>query len=163
EPPVPSPESSVPSRGEGGRETRDPGPETQDCAMRRIAFVFLAATAAADDAPQWGARQSRNMVSGEKNLPESFDLESGRNVRWTARLGAETYCTPIVAGGRVFIGTNNDPPRDPRLPDDRGIFLCLDEQDGHLLWELALTKRGPTNYWDWPRSGHCSPATFEGA
>jgi outer membrane protein assembly factor BamB len=130
--------------------------------MKRLALVFLAAAAPANDSPQWGGRHSRNMVSSETGLPESFDLESGKNVRWTARLGAETYCTPVVASGRVLIGTNNESPRDPRLADDRGVFLCLDEKDGHLLWELALTKRGPTNYWDWPRSGHCSPATVEG-
>ena len=131
----------------------------------RVVAALLAAgllPAFAADQPQWGERWTRNQVSSETGLPETFDPATGRNVAWTARLGSETYSTPVVAAGRVFIGTNNDPPRDPRLKGDRGVHLCLDEKDGRLVWQLALTKRGPTAYWDWPRSGSCSPVTVEG-
>ena len=74
---------------------------------------FPAASAAADQ-PQWGQRWSRNMVSEERGLPEKFDPKTGENIQWSAKLGTETHSTPIVAGGRVFIGTNNGEPRDPR-------------------------------------------------
>ena len=116
----------------------------------------------ADDQPQWGQRYSRNMVSDETGLPESFDPATGKNIKWIANLGTETYSTPVVSGGRVLIGTNNDIPREPRHKGDRGILLCLDEKDGSLCWQLVVPKFIPSLYRDWPRSGICSPATVEG-
>jgi len=116
----------------------------------------------ADDQPQWGQRYSRNMVSGETNLPESFDPATGKNIKWIADLGTETYSTPVVSGGRVLIGTNNNIPRDPRHKGDRGVLFCLDEKDGSLCWQLVVPKLKPDLYRDWPRSGICSPATVEG-
>jgi outer membrane protein assembly factor BamB len=128
-----------------------------------VACVLAAAAAAtADDQPQWGQRYCRNMVSAETNMPESFDPATGRGVKWTARLGTETYLSPIVAGGRVLIGTNNGSPRDRRHQGDRGILLCLDANDGHLLWQLVVPKVGGDPYLDWPGGGLTSPATVEG-
>ncbi len=102
------------------------------------------------------------MVSDETGLIEDFDIQTGRNVKWVATLGSETWATPTVAQGRVFLGTNNDPPRDPRHKGDRAILLCLDEKDGSLVWQLVVPKLGPDVYLDWPRSGVVSPATIEG-
>lgn len=115
--------------------------------------------ASAADQPQWGARHSRNLVSDERNLPESFDPETGRNVRWVFELGSQSYATPIVAGGRVLVGTNNDPPRDPNNRGDRGVLLCLNEADGELVWHLAVPKRD--QFHDWPRVGMVAPPTVE--
>jgi len=70
----------------------------------------------ADDQPQWGQRHSRNMVSEERGLPADCDPKSGRNVRWVADLGTSTYSSPVVARGRVFIGTNNGQPRRSHVP-----------------------------------------------
>ena len=86
----------------------------------------------AADQPQWGQAWSRNMVSHEKGLPDSFDPANGRNVKWSARLGSQTHSTPIVAGGRVYIGTNNEEPRDPRQRGDRGVLMCFEEF--HSRW-----------------------------
>ena len=106
----------------------------------------------AADQPQWGQQGSRNMVSAEKGLPAWFDPgqrdpdtgridpQSTKNVKWTAPLGNITYGSPIVAGGRVFVGTNNNAPRDPRLPGDRGVLMCFDEATGELIWQLNLPK-----------------------
>jgi len=122
----------------------------------------LSVMALAGDQPQWGQAWTRNMVSDETGLIEDFDIQTGRNIKWVATLGSETWATPTVAQGRVFLGTNNDPPRDPRHKGDRAILLCLDEKDGSLLWQLVVPKLGPDVYLDWPRSGVVSPATIEG-
>jgi outer membrane protein assembly factor BamB len=128
-----------------------------------LGVVLLAAVAAgAADQPQWGQGFTRNMVSGETGLIEDFDPATGKNVKWVVSLGSETWATPVVAQGRVFIGTNNDPPRDPRNKGDRGVLLCLDEKDGSLRWQLVVPKLGPDIYLDWPRSGLVAPATVEG-
>ncbi len=130
-----------------------------------LAFCGLAMAASvvpAEDHLQWGQRFSRNMVSAETGLPESFDPAAGKNIKWVAPLGTESYSTPVIAGGRVLIGTNNQRPRDPRHKGDRGVLLCLDEKDGSLCWQLVVPKFTPMLYRDWPRSGICSPATVEG-
>jgi outer membrane protein assembly factor BamB len=102
------------------------------------------------------------MVSSETSLPDSFDPATGRNIKWVVPLGTESYGTPVVARGKVLIGTNNERPRDPRHKGDRGVLMCLDEEDGSLCWQLVLPKFTPMLYRDWPRSGICSPATVEG-
>ena len=101
------------------------------------------------------------MVSSERKLAESFDPATGENIKWIAPLGTESYSTPVVAGGKVLIGTNNGRPRDPRHKGDRGVMLCLDEKDGSLCWQFVAPKLIPMLYRDWPKSGICSPATVE--
>ncbi|MCX6909456.1 MAG: hypothetical protein NTY01_15635, partial [Verrucomicrobia bacterium] len=72
------------------------------------------APAWATDQPQWGQRYTRNMVSEEKGLPDNFDPKTGLNIKWSVALGTSTHATPVVARGKVLIGTNNEDPRDPR-------------------------------------------------
>ncbi len=102
------------------------------------------------------------MVSDETGLPDSFDPQTGRNVKWSVPLGTQSYGTPVVAGGKVLIGTNNGNPRDPRHQGDRGVLLCLNEADGSLAWQLVVPKLEGDIYLDWPESGICSPPTVEG-
>ena len=127
-------------------------------------FAFSNSTfiACAADQPQWGQAWTRNMVSDEKKLPDSFDPATGKNIKWAARLGTHNYSTPVVAGGRVYIGTNNEEPRDPKHQGDRGVLMCLDEKTGKFLWQLVIPKRDEDDYMDWPRTGISSEATIEG-
>lgn len=138
--------------------------------MKNIQCLFFGVTLAvsmahlltAADQPQWGEAWSRNMVSAEKHLSDGFDPATGRNIRWVVDLGTETHATSIIASGRVFIGTNNANPRDPKHQGDRGVLMCLDEKDGHLLWQLVTPKRDEDKYYDWPNTGMSSPVTVEG-
>jgi outer membrane protein assembly factor BamB len=100
-----------------------------------------AGTASADDQPQWGQRYSRNMVSAETGLPDRFGPKTGENVGWCAELGSECYSTPVVAGGKVLIGTNNGQPRDPKHRGDRGVLMCLNEADGSFAWQQEVLFR----------------------
>ncbi|MBN2001163.1 PQQ-binding-like beta-propeller repeat protein [candidate division KSB1 bacterium] len=130
---------------------------------RIISFLFishLCLTYAADQ-PQWGQKHSRNMISDETGLVDSFDPETGTNIKWKAPLGTQTYATPVVAGGKVFIGTNNENPRDPRHQGDRGVLLCLDETTGDLCWQLVVPKLPGDPYLDWPMEGIVSPPSIE--
>src|SRR6185503_16122642 len=127
-----------------------------------LALVLLCHSLDAKDQPQWGQGWSRNMVSSEKGLPDNFDPKAGLNIKWTADLGNETHSTPVVAGGRVYIGTNNGKPRDSKHQGDRGVMMCFSEKTGELLWQLVVPKREDDPYYDWPKSGISSPATVEG-
>ncbi len=131
--------------------------------LRPVVFLLLATLLSrAADAPQFGAAWSRNMVSPERGLPGDFDPKTGRNIKWAAKLGDETHSTPVVANGRVYIGTNNKEPRDPRHQGDRGVLMCFEEKTGKLLWQLVVPKREEDRYHDWPNAGISSPATVEG-
>jgi outer membrane protein assembly factor BamB len=126
--------------------------------------LWMTASTRADDQPQWGQRHSRNIVSDETGLPDHFDPATGAGIKWSVRLGSRTYSTPVISQGRVLIGTNNDrdPPWDPRHKGDRGVLLCLSEQDGSLNWKLVVPKLPGDPFLDQPHYGVCSPATVDG-
>jgi outer membrane protein assembly factor BamB len=90
-------------------------------------------------------------------------VHDGRVV-WSAKLGSQALGNPTVAGGRVFVGTNNDSPRDPRITGDRGVLMCFNDGTGELLWQLAVPKMPPHDNFngDEPRLGICSSPTVEG-
>jgi outer membrane protein assembly factor BamB len=102
------------------------------------------------------------MTSSETGLVDSVDVASGKGVKWRAALGTQSYATPVVAGGRVYIGTNNEAPRDPKHTMDAGVLMCLDERDGSLLWQLVSPKMEEDRYFDWPKTGWQSPPSVEG-
>lgn len=127
-----------------------------------ISILIANSLTFAGDSPQWGERFTRNMVSPETNLPAVFDPASGKNIKWIAELGSQTHSTPVVGSGRVFIGTNNDKPRNLKNTGDRGVLMCFDEKTGSFLWQLVVPKYSDDIYQDWPKAGICSPATVEG-
>ena len=148
--------------------------------MRCLWWLWVAlavvGNARAGDWPQWGGKPQRNMVSREKNLPVSFspgqwapdsphpDPSTTKNLKWAVRLGTETYGTPTIAGGKVFVGTNNGVPRDPRLRGDRHVLMCFDEATGRFLWQLVAPKlRQVSNFnGDFRGLGITSSPTVEG-
>lgn len=142
-------------------DTCGPTPPPAVLASLLVALLYPPA-ALAGDQPQMGARFHRNMVSAETGLPEAFDPLAGQGLLWQAELGSETHSTPVVASGRIWIGTNNGRPRAPRRKGDRGVLMCFNETDGAFQWQLVVPKITTSRYWDWPRAGICSPATVEG-
>jgi outer membrane protein assembly factor BamB len=114
------------------------------------------------DWPMWGGTEQRNMVSSIENLPSSWDVKTGRNVKWKAALGDTSYGNPVVADGKVFVGTNNGHPRNPDIQGDKGILMCFRESDGKFLWQAVSDKldSGPAN--DWPEQGVCSSPAVDG-
>ncbi len=141
-----------------------------------LAFLLTPAVTIARDWPQWCGSAGRNAVSDARHLPVDFEPaprksvgppQSLRGVKWCAPLGSQTYGSPVIAGGKVFVGTNNDPPRDPRFKGDRSALLCLDQSTGERLWELNVPKLPPQkkeDQWngDYPKMGISSPPAVEG-
>ena len=111
----------------------------------------------------WGGTPQRNMVNTvEKNIPDSWDIETGRNVKWIAQLGSQSYGNAIVAGGKVFLGTNNQALRQPKAKGDKGVVMCFAEKDGTFLWQLTHDKLAAGRVNDWPQQGICSSGCVEG-
>ena len=109
--------------------------------------------AVAGDWPQWGGGRQRNLVSAETGIPAAFDPgkkrrdrlgfdpATAKNVRWMVRLGSENYAGPVVAQGRVYVGTNDEDLDDDRFrPTRGGVLMCLDETSGDLVWRLVVPR-----------------------
>ena len=131
---------------------------------RSIVWALLAVTAATtgllakdpDPPAMFGGTPSRNMVSAEKGLPTKWDPATGLNIKWRQELGSQSYGGPVVYGGKVFVGTNNELGRDPRLKGDRGNLMVFRASDGEFLWQSAHQKLPQGRVNDWPLQGVCS-------
>jgi outer membrane protein assembly factor BamB len=111
----------------------------------------------------WGGTPDRNMVSTETGIPRTWDVAAGENVKWAADLGSQSYGNPVVAGGKVFIGTNNQLERNPKITGDRGVMMVFDEKTGEFLWQMTHAKLESGRVNDWPEQGVCSsPAVADG-
>src|SRR5512141_3354273 len=108
------------------------------------------------DWPMWGGTPQRNMISSMKNLPEFWDVKGGKNIKWKAQIGSTSYGNPVVAGGRIFLGTNNGNPRNPAIQGDKGVLMCFRESDGMFLWHAVTDKLASGMANDWPEQGVCS-------
>ncbi len=128
------------------------------------------------DWPQWGGSPARNNAVRARGLLAEwnvgqFDKKTGqwlggpeaKGIRWVARLGSESYGTPVVAGDKVYCATNNGAGYLARYPAsvDLGCLLCFRRGDGKFLWQHAVEKLGDSNL-DWPKQGICSTPLVEG-
>ena len=126
------------------------------------------------DHTMFGGTPDRNMVNlAAKGVPDKFNPEDKEVLLWKADLGSRSYGGPVVAGGRVFVGTNNERPRNPDRdvarnkdgevePTDKGILMCFDEKSGKFLWQAVHDKLESGNVNDWPKEGLCATPTIEG-
>ncbi len=116
------------------------------------------------DWPQWGGSTSRNNTPDGKNIPISWNVDTGDNIRWSMPLGSETYGNAVVANGKVYVGTNNGNGYIKRYPStvDLGCFICFDEKDGKFLWQHSSEKLSTGRVNDWPDQGICSSPFVDG-
>src|ERR671918_2739895 len=126
--------------------------------MKRVSMVgaallFVGSAVASADWPMWGGTPSRNMVSPMKGLPTQWDVKAGKNVKWVAELGSQSYGNPVVASGVVLVGTNNEALRDPKQGGDRGVLMAFRESDGEFLWQATFEKLA---------SGRANATPFQG-
>jgi outer membrane protein assembly factor BamB len=114
------------------------------------------------DWPMWGGTPDRNMVSNMKGLPVDWDIKTKKNVKWVADLGSQSYGNPVVAGGVVLVGTNNENMRDPKQPGDRGVLMAFRESNGEFLWQHTHEKLAAGRANDWPYQGVASSPLVDG-
>jgi outer membrane protein assembly factor BamB len=120
--------------------------------------------------PMFGGTPSRNLVNlVDKNIPTTWSNEENayKNIKWVEDLGSKAYGGPVIAGGKIFIGTNNGNPRNKRdtadgRPIDKGVLMCFEEQTGDFLWQAVYNKLEAGRVNDWPEEGICSSPVVEG-
>ena len=126
-------------------------------------LLTLALASRAEDWPALGRDKTRNPVSLEKGVPVEWDPKTGRNIKWRARIGLYPLSVPapVIVNGLVWIGTNNDRPRDPSQTNVAGVLICFRETDGKFLYQhLSPDRQGPT--WNQARTGNPSSPLIEG-
>jgi outer membrane protein assembly factor BamB len=134
-------------------------------AVALVAAVQVSSSGASKgvtDWPMWGGSPDRNMVSDATGLPTTWDVKTGKNIKWVAPLGSQSYGNPVVANGVVLIGTNNEAVRDPKQPGDRGVLMAFKESDGEFLWQATFEKLSSGRANDWPYQGIASSPLIVG-
>ena len=146
---------------------------------RRLLPLFLAAACAAlalppaapaADWPEFFGGDARNPVSNERGLPTQFipgtihldnDTNAAAlktsNLKWRVKLSTHAYSGPVIAGGKIFLGTSNT--------EKGGLVLALDEATGRELWRLYIPRFRtdlPLYNYDNLDLGVCSTPTVEG-
>ena len=130
----------------------------------------------ANDWAQWGGSSIRNNTPEAKNIPADWNVgkldpntgawlnQGAKNIKWVAQLGFQSHGGPIVANGKVFVGTNNGAAYVKRYPADTdlGALICFDEQDGKFLWQDSSEKLPTGRLNDWPAIGICSTPLVQG-
>lgn len=128
------------------------------------------------DWPQLGGSRLRNNTPAGENIPTrwhpgEFDRRTGVwdsneafNVKWVVQLGSQSYGNPVVADGKIYVGTNNGAAYIDRYPAnvDLGCLLCFRESDGKFLWQHSSEKLLAGRVHDWPLQGICSSPVIEG-
>src|ERR1044072_5464292 len=113
-------------------------------ALLLAAYCLLSSALASDpgtgDWPMWGGTADRNMISNMKGLPTSWDVGKKTNVKWMAQLGSQSYGNAVVSGGMIFVGTNNEGMRDPKVTGDKGVVMAFRESDGQFMWQMVHDK-----------------------
>ena len=141
---------------------RNPQSAIRNCMAGAIVLMLFAparaeplSKAKKGDWPMWGGSPDRNMVSGETGIPSEWDIKSGKNIKWKAPLGSQTYGNPVIVKGKIFVGTNNNGEYRPNIKGDKGIILCLDEQTGKRLWQATHDKLPAGRVPAVPEQGSC--------
>jgi outer membrane protein assembly factor BamB len=168
-----TPTDDQPDPDDAAASAVEPAPESADAPAAAERVV-------SGDWPMWGGSIDRNMVNETTGISIDFvpraDPQEGievKKVLWTAKLGSQTYGNPVVAGGKVFVGTNNGAeyrPQHKRVVEnereiddgDRGCVLAFDEKTGEFLWQLTRKKLPQGRVNDWPEQGICSTCAVEG-
>ena len=116
------------------------------------------------DWPMWAGTPHRNNTPPGKNIPIDWNVETGKNILWRSNLGSQTYGNPVVANGRVYVGTNNGAGWLKRYPQsvDLGCLLCFDEKTGDFLWQHSSEKLSTGRVHDWPEQGICCAPCVDG-
>lgn len=142
---------AAPRASHSQTETAD-GPAT-DGPTSATTITKTTETAKARSQP--APRTDRNNVFSAPTAPESWNVETGKNIRWSAKLGSLAYGAPVVSGGRVFVGTNNAGGFVERFPKtkDLGCLLAFDTESGKFLWQYSAEKLPTGRVNDWPARG----------
>jgi outer membrane protein assembly factor BamB len=117
------------------------------------------------DWPMLGRTIHRNLANEvDKGIVSDWSTKKGKeaNIKWAAKVGGFAFGGPVIAGGRIFVGTNNDAAYDPAIKGDRGVLVCFRESDGAFLWQAVHDKLANPEVNDYSKQGVASTPCVDG-
>ena len=110
--------------------------------VRIASMLVLLSIVAAAQAGDWGGFRgpTGNGISAETNVPVEWSADA--NVKWKVELPGPGNGSPIVAAGKVFVTS----AQDPKEGKQRTLY-CFDRADGKELWSqtVMFDKKMPTH------------------
>jgi outer membrane protein assembly factor BamB len=81
--------------------------------------------------------------AAQEGPPMDWSTKEGstRNVAWVATTGSCTIGRPVISDGLIWLGTDNQPPRDPSVKGDASVLACFRESDGSFVWQQTYARR----------------------
>ena len=67
-------------------------------------------------------------IFDHKNIPDTWDIESGINLKWKVKVPKSGYNSPVIWGNKIFLTGADASARE---------VYCFDLQTGKLLWTTA--------------------------
>lgn len=119
-------------------------------------FFVLQGAKKGSDAPMFGGTPQRNMVNlVDKNIPVTWSVKEGKqkNIKWSVDLGTKAYGGPVIAEGKIFVGTNAD--------GKDAILMAFNESDGKFLWKITHEYPDTKIFDEAKGSGLCSTPVVE--
>jgi outer membrane protein assembly factor BamB len=115
-------------------------------------------SAAAGSWPSFRGAHAAGVADGQ-NLPERWDVTTGRNILWRTPIPGLAHSSPIVWGSRIFLTTavSTDPKASfrPGLYGDgdastdrsrqRWMMLGIDKHSGKIVWERVAHEGLPVD------------------
>jgi outer membrane protein assembly factor BamB len=121
--------------------------------------------AGGSDCPMFGGTPQRNLVNLiDKNVPTMWSVEEGKekNIKWIAKLGDKAFGGPVIANGKIYVGTSNGAPRDPKIKGYRAVLMAFNEADGKFLWQIVHQSPQTPTFKMGLSEGLCSTPVVEG-
>jgi outer membrane protein assembly factor BamB len=118
-------------------------------------------TRAAPEKGSWPSFRGPNAsgIADGQNLPDSWDVNTGANIRWRTAIPGLAHSSPIVWGDRLFVTTAVSSRAnatfkpglygDGDASDDRSshkfMLYAIDKQTGKIVWERIAFEGAPRN------------------
>ncbi len=115
-----------------------------------------AATPLTSDWPSFRGPSASGVADGQ-NLPETWNGETGENIRWKVRIPGLAHSSPIIWGDRLFLTTAVSSRKGVsfkhglygggRTHEDRSVHqwkvYCFNKRSGEMLWERIAHASAP--------------------
>ena len=162
--------------GTGGDAAQPKGDEIATKATPTVKVAPKPSDDITKEWPQWGGDSKRNNTPIGKGIPHrwkpgkfegnpsEWQPSTAENIKWVANLGSQSYGNATVAGGQIYVGTNNRAGWLKRYPPevDLGCLVAFDITDGKFLWQHSSEKLKTGRVHDWPLQGICCAPLVEG-
>jgi outer membrane protein assembly factor BamB len=106
--------------------------------------------------PSFRGNHAAGSIDGQ-NLPDTWNGESGQNIRWKTRIPGLAHSSPIIWGDKLFVTTAISSLKDVSYrhglygdgdaSEDRSVhdwcIYCLDKKNGEFIWHRTAVTGAP--------------------